>query len=121
MLQTTLTLLILTRFFSDFNSIEEIIQSKQTRNEVPNKVVVTWKKQNKKEILSDIKMSGCHHWTPVLGLLLFLLLSMVLARPEAGWSSSLPRGQQITSSQQTQQTGNGGLLPFPEGKKLMSS
>ena len=78
-------------------------------------------KENKKEISSDIKMSGCHHWTPVLGLLLFLLLSMVLARPEAGWSSSLPRGQQITSSQQTQQTGNGGLLPFPEGKKLMSS
>ena len=59
-------------------------------------------------------MSGCHQMA-VLGLLLFLLLSMVLGRPEAGYSSRLPRGQQITSSQ-TQQTGNGGLLPFPEGK-----
>ena len=65
-------------------------------------------------------MSGCHQLprTPVLGLLLFLLLSMVLGRPEAGWSSSLPRGQQITSSQ-TQQAGNGGLLPFPEGKNSL--
>lgn len=53
---------------------------------------------------------------------LFLLLSLVSARPEgSGWSSSsanLPRGnnQQITNLQ-TQQ---GGLLPFPEGKTNQS-
>jgi len=78
------------------------------------------KNKEKQVVLSDIKMSGCHHWTTVLGLLLFLLLSIVSGRPEAGWSSSLPRGQQITSSG-TQQTGNGGLLPFPEGKIIFSS
>lgn len=85
--------------------------------------VIFWRKKQQQK---RMKMRRCCcQGLQVLLMGLFLLLSLVSARPEggSGWSSSsanLPRGsasQQITNLQ-TQQ---GGLLPFPEGKKTKVS
>jgi len=109
------------------NSFNLILEgtSNQRENGEKKKLVTNWKSDPivwnldiRMFLGSDLKMSGCQQ---VLGLLLFLLLSLSLVsgRPEASsWSSKLPRGQQITNFGQTQQvvSNSGGLLPFPEGR-----
>lgn len=66
----------------------------------------------------DEKKSDPEKMSGIIGLLLFLLLSLANGRPES-WSSNLPRGQQITNFQTASQQG-GGLLPFPEGKNFFN-